>query len=86
MLQKLQQQLRGLRCPAFLTATEQTLQGASFRKTLVLWLYAVYHTPALRENSESDAWTAHEPSAAQLQQWLQLMVRRSTERVVRIQW
>lgn len=77
MLQKLQQQLRRLRCPAFLSATEQTLQGACFRRTLILWLYAAYHTPALRESSESDAWTAHEPSTGQLQQWLGLMVRTS---------
>lgn len=79
-LERLQFCLTRLRCPAFLHVhTEQQQQRVSscaFRKTLLLWLFAVYRSPSVRLLDDSDEnWTKHEPSPQELLQWLRLMVR-----------
>ncbi|TMW63603.1 hypothetical protein Poli38472_002544 [Pythium oligandrum] len=64
--------LTALTCPAFLHATRERLQSGAFRRTLCLWLYAVYHQPELRKGSD-EQWTRNEPTPERLTRWLQML-------------
>lgn len=76
-LVRLQLFLTRLRCPAFLHVhieQQQSISSCAFRKTLLLWLFAVYRSPRVRLVDDDVSWTRHEPSPQELRQWLRLMV------------
>lgn len=71
----LRSQLERLRCPAFLLEGAAQPTSATYRRPLLLWLFAVYRSPAARFEDD-ERWTRHEPADAELMQWLRLAVRR----------
>lgn len=78
-LERLQFYLTRLRCPAFLSVPieqqrQQSFSSCAFRKTLLLWLFAVYRSPSVRLVDNEESWAKHEPSPQELLQWLRLMV------------
>lgn len=88
VLDELDDCLARLRCPAFLRIKDananpkqhqqqsQCVASSAFRKTFVLWLFAVYRAPALCLSSDNDeSWIRHEPLQQELLQWLHLVVR-----------
>lgn len=84
MLHRLQVFLARLRCPSFLQLHTdqhaQSLASCAFRRTLLLWLFAVYRTPSVRL-VEDESWTRDEPSPQEMLRWLHTMVRRWQLRV-----
>lgn len=69
--QRLGASLRTLRCPAYLEPTAERVAASSYRRTLLLWLFAIYRRPSAREN---DQWVREEPTDEQLIHWLCLVL------------
>ena len=66
--------LKRLKCPNFLFPNQKNVfLSFEFRKTFVIWLFAVYHKPELRQ-IQDESWTKHEGTTAQLLSLLQNMV------------
>ena len=69
--------LARLRCPEFLVPHDSNaLLTTSFRRTLLLWLYAIYMDPGKRLAPSMDDWARHEPTQPQMINWLHAIVRR----------
>ncbi|KAJ0404605.1 hypothetical protein P43SY_005563 [Pythium insidiosum] len=64
--------LTALRCPAYLALDDDRIAAAAHRRTLLLWLHAIYREPSLRLAAD-ESWTRYEPSESELLKWLELL-------------